>query len=161
MQQPQVQQQTPMPQYTTFQAPSVVAPQSGPVAPTPQMTAPVNPSSDEAALLERLHQQQSQSIQQYGHLKTIQPLGDAAPTPTQPQPALQDYSTATPNQQTLQPYTPPAPAPVAPTPQMTAPVNPAIINLANNDDLNIETLARQANKKQDTLDDGEVVISLH
>jgi hypothetical protein len=44
---------------------------------------------------------------------------------------------------------------------MTAPVNPAIINLANNDDLNIETLARQANKKQDTLDDGEVVISLH
>ena len=40
----------------------------------------------------------------------------------------------------------------------TTPVDPAIINLANNDDLNVETIARQA--KKDMPDDGEVVISL-
>lgn len=38
------------------------------------------------------------------------------------------------------------------------PVDPAIIKLANNDDLNVETLARQA--KKDKPDDGEVVITL-
>jgi hypothetical protein len=38
--------------------------------------------------------------------------------------------------------------------------NPAILELANNDDLNIDTLARQAKVASDKLDDGEVVISL-
>ncbi|MEK9195761.1 MAG: PrgI family protein, partial [Patescibacteria group bacterium] len=37
--------------------------------------------------------------------------------------------------------------------------DPAIINLANNDDLDVATIARQANKNSG-LDDGEVVISL-
>lgn len=41
---------------------------------------------------------------------------------------------------------------------MTATPNPDILNLAKSNDLNVETLARQANKKG--LDDGEVVISL-
>lgn len=46
-----------------------------------------------------------------------------------------------------------------PTPASTTPVDPAILNLASNDDLNVETLARQAQK--DKLDDDtEVVISL-
>lgn len=40
------------------------------------------------------------------------------------------------------------------------PSNPAILELANNDDLNIATLARQAKVATDKLDDGEVVISL-
>lgn len=38
--------------------------------------------------------------------------------------------------------------------------NPEIANLANNNDLNVETIARQANKKPEKGDDGEVVISL-
>jgi hypothetical protein len=41
---------------------------------------------------------------------------------------------------------------------MTATPNPDILNLAKSNDLNVETLSRQANKKG--LDDGEVVISL-
>ena len=41
---------------------------------------------------------------------------------------------------------------------MTAPSNPDILNLAKSNDLNVETLSRQANKKG--LDDEEVVISL-
>lgn len=40
-------------------------------------------------------------------------------------------------------------------------VNPAIINLANNDDLSISTIARQASKINKPEDDGEVVVSLH
>lgn len=48
--------------------------------------------------------------------------------------------------------------PAAAVPQ-SAP-NPEIATLATNNDLNVETIARQANKKPDKSDDGEVVISL-
>ncbi len=41
--------------------------------------------------------------------------------------------------------------------QVTPPVDPAIISLANNNDLNVATLAREAKRSHD---DGEVVISL-
>lgn len=41
----------------------------------------------------------------------------------------------------------------------TASDDPAIINLANNDDLDVATIARQA-KRKSNIDDGEVVISL-
>jgi hypothetical protein len=43
---------------------------------------------------------------------------------------------------------------------MTPPSNPDILNLAQSNDLSVETLSRQANKKKDFGDD-EVVISLH
>ncbi len=43
---------------------------------------------------------------------------------------------------------------------MTQPFNSDIINLANNNDLNVETLQRQADKSAKENDDGEVVISL-
>lgn len=46
------------------------------------------------------------------------------------------------------------------TSTMTPPPNPDILNLARSNDLNVETLARQANKKKNFGDD-EVVISLH
>lgn len=52
------------------------------------------------------------------------------------------------------PQTKPAPAPKTP--------DPVILDLARNDDLNVDTIARQANKaKQSEGPDGEVVISLH
>ncbi len=47
------------------------------------------------------------------------------------------------------------PIPVAQKPQ----IDPAVLQLANNDDLNIATIARQANKSSQT-EDNEVVISL-
>jgi hypothetical protein len=43
---------------------------------------------------------------------------------------------------------------------VTPPTDPDILNLAQSNDLNVETLSRQANKKKD-LGDDEVVISLH
>lgn len=45
-----------------------------------------------------------------------------------------------------------------PQADMTTPVQPDILELAQNNDLNVATIARQANKKDD---DNEVVVSLH
>lgn len=44
--------------------------------------------------------------------------------------------------------------------EMTHPVNPDILELSQSNDLSVQTIAHQANKK-DSSDDGEVVISLH
>jgi hypothetical protein len=44
--------------------------------------------------------------------------------------------------------------------QMTPPPDPAILQLASNDDLDVATIARQANRHKEELQD-EVVISLH
>jgi hypothetical protein len=57
-----------------------------------------------------------------------------------------------------------APVPAAPTPSTSVkPVSPDIINLANQHDLSIETIAREANRikqKEEKLSEDEVVISL-
>jgi hypothetical protein len=95
--------------------------------------------SDESALLQQLHTQDQQQALSSAHMRTIQPLGQPVPqrAPFYPEP------------------TPPAP--------VTPHVDPAILELANNNDLNIATIARQANKySRGTPDEnGEVVISLH
>lgn len=101
---------------------------------------------DESQIIHELdeHKEQGPTSSYYGHLKTIQPL------------SVQHENTAR--------AAPPAvaqPAPIAPTPPPPppAPVTPpnqaAILQLARNDDLNVATIAREANK------DGEVVIKLH
>lgn len=124
------------PAYATFQAPSVVAPHQA-TAPVPQSAPAVSPE-EERAILEKIHknQQLEHDVAQYGHLKTIQPLG------------------ATPESQT--PTATPTPPPQS---AVTAPVNPDIIKLATNDDLNVATIAREAHKSQES-SDGEIVISL-
>jgi hypothetical protein len=65
------------------------------------------------------------------------------------------------NLPTMQPLTSqPAPAP-APQTAMTTPVDPAILGLAKNDDLNVATIARQAQRVTEKhLGNDEVVISL-
>ena len=45
-------------------------------------------------------------------------------------------------------------------PTVTPPPDPAIINLASNNDLDVATIARQARKDKDEPSD-EVVVSLH
>lgn len=94
-------------------------------------------TADEQALLEQLHakemaEQGGNPV--YGHMRTVQPLSD--------QPA---------------PNAPPAPASsVTPTP------DPAILELATNDDLNVATIARQAEKaKRKEPPKDEVIVSLH
>ena len=128
-------------------------------------------------MVDRMHQQ---SVAQQ---QTAQ-APDPAPTPVQAAPNPYDlYASAQPpaaapvynpyptniQQSVIQPlspsdqvYTPPA-APVEPAATTTSekPVSPDIINLANNADLSIETIAREANriKKQEDMSE-EVVISL-
>lgn len=149
----------------TPQAPSPTPAQI--VSPTPlqsqqQTTPSLAPSDDSVAY------NPYPSMRQH----VVSPNGTPPPTPTQTvQPVDQttlDATTATPQ--------PPAPAtPVEPpsTQQPTQPVaepettsenqlSPDIINLANNKDLSVETIAREAHRIEEKShhDDDEVVISL-
>lgn len=119
-----------------FAKPQVVIPSSD--DPTSPMHTKV--SAEEKVLAEKLKKQSGTQQISYAHMRNIKPLAqqqdDAATTKTD------DQTTAS-------------------TP-VTPPTDPAILNLANNNDLNVATIARQANKTSN--DDGsenEVVISLH
>jgi hypothetical protein len=113
----------------------------------------------------------------YGHLHTIQPLSaQKAAAAAQAQDAdTMAASAQTPQEPPVQAYTPlpasglPA-APPPPTIQQSSQVTPAsepvtptqqaaILQLANNDDLNVATIAREAVARG--LPEGEVVIKLH
>lgn len=116
------------PGYTAFDHNPLVAPG------TPQDTKVQGPqTADEQALLSKIHTERSKPSASYGHMKTILPIDEQPKTATKP-----TSSNA-----------------VTPTPK---PANPDIIRLASNDDLNIATIAREA--QRDNGNGGEVVISL-
>ncbi len=119
---------------TAFAKPQVVFPGSSDDIPAAVPAA--DPTPSEEALIEQLKQQTAPAKVAYSHLKTIRPLG-SEPAPA-PMPA-------------------PMAAPAA-TQSVTPPNDPAKIELARNNDLNISTIARLANKKEPPSD--EVVISL-
>lgn len=141
------------PGYATFSTSPVVYPGMD------GLDTAAQPSSTEEKLLEQIHEKQSHNTPIYGHMKTLQPLSD--PQTTQP----------------LAPYVADVPDPVAPSASTTQSAdkwaadasgqdaNPAILRLASNDDLNVATLAREAQKASPQNDSGtfddEVVISLH
>ncbi len=96
----------------------------------------------EEALLDNIKARNTTQQVYSAHMKTLQPLGaqSANPTPVNQAPAV---------------------APVLPPKPMTPPPNPAILNLASNNDLNVATLAREAYKvKNPQSPQDEVVISL-
>ncbi len=88
------------------------------------------------------------------NMRTIQPTDAVMPTPVAP---AAPASPAAPAAMPVNSQPTPAPAAARKSP------DPAIINLAHNNDLNVATLAREANKAlgPDVNQDGEVVISLH
>ncbi len=161
--------------FTTFQGPAIVAPHAQQeTAPTLEENMSANQAVSaqaEQALLEKVHKSHDASQNPFGHIKTIMPLGEGSAAPTaaasgvgvpQSQPTLPGVQPITAAITT--PPTGPLPyqTPVAQQPSVqpvTPPVNPAIMNLAHNDDLDVATLARQAEKNQNP-SDGEVVISL-
>lgn len=118
----------------TFIDAPVVAP--GVQAETPTVPVAATPTAEEQALVSKLEKENRHLKAAYGHMKVVTPLSEQA---AKPAPA---------------PVNKPAPPPV--TPKESA----AIINLANNDDLNVDAIAREA-KRQKGGDDDEVVISLH
>lgn len=98
-------------------------------------------TSDEQALLNDLHAHSDDPSPAYGNTKVIQPL---------------DKQRARGHKQSLTPGSTSQPKTMTQTP------DPAILELANNDDLTVATIARQANKKHDgEPPKDEVVISLH
>lgn len=110
---------------------------------TPDVPATGQPAAaaDDAALAAQLRGQANSQNISNAHLRTLQPLGSqpaasaASPASTSPQPRA---------------------------PAVTAAPDPAILSLANNDDLNVSTLAREAYKAKhgDEPPQDEVVISL-
>ncbi len=92
---------------------------------------------DEQAFLEKRHKEEAQPDPGYSHLKTLQPIDKQAKSKS-----TQKHHKTEPKQ----------------TPAVTK--NPDIMRLASNDDLNVSTIAREANRAVQG-DDGEVVISLH
>lgn len=111
--------------------------------PQPAVPAPSAASIDpaeEAALTAQLKAQHDNRPAPTSHLRTMQPLG-AQPTVANPTPVPAAAS--------------------QPVGTVTPPTDPAILSLADNDDLNVATLAREAQRgKREDTGDGEVVIPL-
>jgi hypothetical protein len=128
-------QQTPTQQPTVQPATYWFADPGSPIAPS--SANPPLSKQDEEALLKKLHDEQNAEDVTVSHLKTIEPLSAEHKSH---------------KKQTKK---------KAPEPART-PFSPATLELANNDDLNVSTIARQAQKaNQSELGDNEVVISLH
>lgn len=144
--------------YATFHNSQVVAPGSADVA-DPEAT------DAEKALIAKIEAEHKKEKQHpNSHIKTLQPISHEAPVKPAPQLTPVDPIAVTAISDSNTTIVPPAAAPIYTPPVTLAPAsgttpNPAILNLANNDDLNVATIARQA--KRISAADDEVVISLH
>ncbi len=121
--------------------------------------------SEEQAFLDRLHRQQEEEakVGRPNRLKVVEPLGQndngavtttAPPIPPAATDPVGDTSAITQPAATDEPQ-----STYAPTSPPT--IDPAIMSLSQNDDLNVETLARQANRVINMGEDDEIIISLH
>ncbi|HEU4914139.1 MAG TPA: PrgI family protein [Candidatus Saccharimonadales bacterium] len=137
-----------VPQDTVTFNTQVVAPGTTP-ANLPVTAA--NPTPDEESFIKKLKNEPAFSPNMHGHLHVIQPLS-----------AQGGQTQQTPVQGTRQPQTTVTAQAAAsqPAPKVTQQPDAAILDLARNDDLNVATIAREANKRKEPPQD-EVVISLH
>jgi len=108
-----------------------------------------NKSLDEQKFLDKVHKKQEQDadLLKNSRMKVITPDGQKPSTAQQSVATTTDDPSLGDPTQNANGYS-------------AASADPAIISLSRNDDLNIETIARQANKDNE-LGDDEVVISLH
>lgn len=109
----------------------------------PATTTTQDSGIDEDLLAEQLRRNQQNTANMKGHMPTLLPLAEQQRI-AEEQGRIQAAASVQ-NQ---------------PKPPVQSAPDTAILDLARNDDLNISTIARQAQKAQDKLDDGEVVISL-
>ncbi|MGZ6004945.1 MAG: PrgI family protein [Candidatus Saccharimonadales bacterium] len=140
--------------YATFSPTTVLPGQDNAAAATP--AAPL--TADEQTLLSKAHQQADELPAAYGRTPVIEPLGSKHKSRAKHAPGHQAASKQgkhSKSKTTVKSDTP------ASGQAMTQTPDPAILNLANNDDLSVATIARQANKKPGPEPPkGEVVISL-
>ncbi len=137
---------TPTPGASAAQASNIITPD--PLASQQQSSnlslQPLAPSSGpltEEELLDKIHAEQQNKPKHHSNLRVIKTLDE------QKAEAEKAEKVA---------------AAALPEPPVTPAPDPDIIELARNDDLNVETVARQAKKsKEEDLSDGEVVINLH
>lgn len=133
-----------------------------PNAPTEQKGLPLRPLYSpptepltEDELLEKIHNDQAHAPKHKSGLHVVKTLDDQA----------KEAQTRQTQSATNDPPPTDDPATQQPgDPSVTPTIDPDILKLANNDDLNVATIARQANKKkvnEDESSDGEVVINLH
>lgn len=135
--------------------------------------APVIAPAEEANIVAELetHKKEAGGATFFGHLHSIQPLSaqpQAAPVATPPQvtPVPAAPQAPAPNAQTVPTNAAAAPPQTAPLNGQATPVPPpvtpatqaAILKLASNDDLDVATIAREAER---TAAQDEVVIKLH
>jgi len=131
-----------------------------PGLPTTNDDTPEPPMPDEAKLVAELdaRKQEYGGPSFYGHLHQIKPLSEQAqatpPPPQLNQPIVSQVPADQPQAQSapLNPLPTPVPPPVTPASQA------AILKLASNDDLNVATIAREAERANPQ---NEVVIKLH
>ena len=103
-------------------------------------------AEDEQKMLDKLHKKQAieKEVNKHSHMKVIDPSGQSssshAPVSTNSDDDEDETVTQT---------------------ARAAQSNPDILSLARNDDRSVESLAREASKKNHDSNDGEVVISLH
>ncbi len=134
-----------------------------------QVPQPVTVDANNPAWFTQNSPQPQQVPQPVVPMTPIVPITPPAPEPVQAIPQVQPLAQApiVIDQQPVQVQAQaPAPEPVqnnpqiAPSSSVTTPSDAAILELANNDDLNIATIARQADKAVEQSGDGEVVVSL-
>lgn len=99
-------------------------------------------TEEEKQILDKIHKEKSKPKAAYSHMRRIKPISEQKEQLKQEKKAepKEDKKTQ--------------------EPPVTAQASPAILELAKNDDLNIATIARQAEKAQKLPPDDEVVISL-
>lgn len=124
------------------------------------LAVPATPTPEEVSLVEDIRRQnQSAMAINYGHMRVLQPSSDpyaasGSGVPIDYQGASQIPAPVYSDNVTANDTPTPAPQPVTHQP------DPAILELANNDDLDIATIARQAKREIDKSPD-EVEIRLH
>lgn len=145
--------------------PSAVSGQQIAVSSSPANSVAQVASADEMAIADQLRQQDASQDASYSNLRTLQPTASGQPSAVSSQPVAVS--------QQLAPVSEPLSAEsqqlIANSQQLVdasfqnasaSTSDPAILSLANNNDLNIATLAREADKAKGGSPD-EVVISLH
>jgi hypothetical protein len=138
------------PGYTNFSNNPVVFPGMDSQQPSP--TRAEIPKDVEEKVLSRIRKDKSTTKSSYSHLKTLQPLSTQQATTSQNDtviPVLPDDDTNNRRADDGQGQA-----------AGSTPANPVILRLANNDDLNVATLAREAKKANPEILDDDVVISL-